>query len=56
MLEAKDSSEIENIVTTNDRLFRDANVDDSEADPATKETRRYRAALLTGYENSAVVP
>lgn len=48
--EAKDSSAIENIVTTNDRLFRFANTDSEAADPATKETLRYRTALLEGYE------
>lgn len=49
--EAKDSSAIENIVTTNDKLFRFANVDAHRADAATKETLRYRAALLKGYES-----
>jgi Fic family protein len=34
--EAKDSSEIENIVTTNDKLFQYANTDPEQADPATK--------------------
>jgi Fic family protein len=47
--EAKDSSAIENIVTTNDHLFRFANTDAEQADPATKETLRYRTALLRGY-------
>jgi Fic family protein len=49
--EAKDSSAIENIVTTNDRLFRFANADANQADNATKETLRYRTALLRGYES-----
>jgi Fic family protein len=49
--EAKDSSAIENIVTTNDRLFRFANADANQADSATKETLRYRTALLKGYES-----
>lgn len=49
--EAKDSSAIENIVTTNDKLFRFANADANQADLATKETLRYRAALLKGYES-----
>lgn len=49
--EAKDSSAIENIVTTNDRLFRFANADAHQADGATKETLRYRTALLRGYES-----
>lgn len=49
--EAKDSSAIENIVTTNDKLFRFANADSHQADIATKETLRYRTALLRGYES-----
>jgi Fic family protein len=49
--EAKDSSAIENIVTTNDKLFRFANADTHQADLATKETLRYRTALLRGYES-----
>ncbi len=48
--EAKDSSAIENVVTTNDKLFRFANIDAEAADPATKETLRYRTALLEGYQ------
>jgi Fic family protein len=50
LLEAKDSSEIENIVTTNDALFREASLDDGGGDPATKEALRYRAALFQGME------
>lgn len=49
--EAKDSSAIENIVTTNDALFRFASVDAEKADAATKEALRYRTALLGGYQN-----
>ena len=49
--EAKDSSAIENIVTTSDKLFRFANTPAEAADPATKETLRYRTALLEGYED-----
>jgi len=48
--EAKDSSAIENIVTTSDKLFRYASVDPEGADDATKETLRYRTALLSGYQ------
>ena len=48
LLEAKDSSEIENIVTTTDRLFQYAN-EDKGADHATKETLRYRTALYQGF-------
>ncbi len=49
MLEAQASSEIENIVTTTDRLFRFANEAGNQADPATKEALRYRTALNEGY-------
>jgi Fic family protein len=49
--EAKDSSAIENVVTTNDKLFRFANVDPEKADDATKETLRYRSALFEGYRH-----
>lgn len=36
ILEAKDSSEIENIVTTTDKLFQYADSNEAHADPATK--------------------
>ena len=51
LLEAKDSSEIENIVTTTDRLFQYAHSTGGAdaADPATKEALRYRTALHRGY-------
>lgn len=48
LLEAKASSEIENIVTTTDKLFQFA-VEDKLADPATKEALRYRTALKEGF-------
>lgn len=47
-LEARDSSEIENVLTTTDRLFRHAG-QDSGADPATREALRYRTALQRGF-------
>ena len=50
LLEAKDSSEIENIVTTTDRLFQHAQWENL-ADPATKEALRYRTALHKGYQS-----
>ena len=50
LLEAKDSSEIENIVTTNDALFRQASLGDAEGDPAAKEALRYRTALYYGLD------
>ncbi len=48
--EAKDSSEIENIVTTHDELFKDEVLPESFANPAAKEVLRYRQALRLGYE------
>lgn len=50
LLEAKSSSEIENIVTTNDRLFLFAEHQEH-ADPATKEALRYRTALYEGFQS-----
>jgi Fic family protein len=49
-LEARGSSAVENIVTTNDALFREASLGDHEATPATKEAARYRNALYAGIE------
>jgi len=49
--EARDSSAIENIVTTNDTLFRYANTDPEKADDATKEALRYRIALIQGFKD-----
>lgn len=52
LLEARASSEIENIVTTTDQLFRYAQPDrEALADPATKEALRYRTALRRGVES-----
>lgn len=48
LLEAQASSEIENIVTTTDDLFRFAQDPTDAAPPETKETLRYRVALFTG--------
>lgn len=52
MLEARASSEIENIVTTNDSLFREASLGDdlSASDPVAKEALRYRTALNQGFQ------
>jgi Fic family protein len=47
LLEAQASSEIENVVTTADELFRHLDAD-AGADPATREALRYRSALLEG--------
>lgn len=46
--EAKDSSEIESIITTHDELF--ASQTDAAVSPAAKEVRHYVAALRIGYE------
>lgn len=48
--EAKDSSEIENIVTTHDELFREAASLDAAGSAAAKEVARYRQALGIGYD------
>lgn len=53
LLEAKDSSAIENIVTTTDKLFKHVQtsaVTGRNLDTATKEALRYRMALLEGYK------
>ncbi|MDB4912462.1 MAG: addiction module protein [Gemmatimonadetes bacterium] len=55
LLEAQASSEIENIVTTADNLFRHLEADD-DADPATREALRYRAALLEGVQALTAKP
>ena len=49
LLEAKDSSEIENIVTTTDKLFQNLQ-GNRQTDPATKEALRYRTALYQGWQ------
>jgi Fic family protein len=55
LLEARASSEIENIVTTADKLFQHLQADRS-ADPATKEALRYRRALLEGVKALKIRP
>jgi Fic family protein len=47
--EAKASSEVENIITTNDALFRAFSAKTSQIDAATKEVLRYREALWEGF-------
>ncbi len=49
LLEAQASSEIENIVTTADELFK--HVESGGGDHATKEALRYRTALFAGVES-----
>lgn len=55
ILEAQASSEIENIVTTTDRLFQFA-AHENQADPETKEALRYRTALYQGYRSLKTRP
>lgn len=50
MQEAKDSSEIENIVTTHDEIFQDDLSPGSTLNAAAKEVLRYREALWSGFE------
>ena len=50
MQEAKDSSAIENIVTTHDELFQDDALPEAFRNPAAKEVLRYRQALRVGYD------
>lgn len=47
--EAKDSSAIENIMTTHDEIFRDDLLPDNQHSPAGKEVLRYRQALGIGF-------
>ena len=52
MQEAKDSSEVENIVTTHDDLYKsDLNMADFVNSAATKEVMKYREAILTGFDS-----
>ena len=51
LLEAQASSEIENIVTTTDDLFRFAQHPEDSAAPEVKETLRYCSALFSGVQS-----
>ena len=48
--EAKDSSEIESIITTTDELYRAELFKDESVSPQTKEVRNYAEALFRGYD------
>lgn len=50
LVEAKDSSEIENIFTTHDKLYQADFLSEKQIDPHTKEVTRYRTALWHGME------
>lgn len=47
--EAKDSSAIENIITTHDDLYRETVLPDRVDQPAAKEVKRYASALRLGF-------
>lgn len=47
--EARASSEVENILTTNDRLFRAFTAKSEQVDPQTKEVLNYREAVWHGF-------
>lgn len=55
LLEARASSEIENIVTTTDKLFEHLK-HEANADPTTKEALRYSSALFEGFARSKEHP
>jgi Fic family protein len=48
--ESKDSSEIENIITTQDELYKALTVNSSKITPEAKEVVNYRKAIFLGYE------
>ena len=48
--EAKDSSEIENIITTQDELYKAIAIDKSNITAATKEVVNYRKAIFLGFD------
>lgn len=54
--EARLSSEIENIVTTTDELYKAADTDPSKLNHQTKEVLHYREALWHGFENLKARP
>ncbi|WEK35889.1 MAG: Fic family protein [Candidatus Pseudobacter hemicellulosilyticus] len=47
--EASASSEIENVITTQDKLYQALSANDAKLDAATKEVLRYREAMLFGF-------
>lgn len=48
--EAKDSSEIENIITTQDEIYKALAVRNTNISPETKEVVNYRKAIFTGFD------
>ena len=49
--EAKASSEIENVITTQDKLYQALSTKSIETDTSTKEVLRYREAVLAGFQS-----
>ena len=47
--EARASSEIENVITTHDKLYQALSAKNTQIDAATKEVLRYREAMLFGF-------
>ena len=56
VMESRASSEIENIVTTADKLFQSLQLPQDSIDPATKEALQYRNALLSGFQSLQRLP
>ncbi|MFZ7171634.1 protein adenylyltransferase Fic [Avibacterium avium] len=56
IMEARASSEVENIVTTTDKLFQSLQLKQNEQDPATKEALQYRTALFSGFNSLSEKP
>jgi len=54
--EAKASSEVENIITTNDELYKSLVADRKVENPATKEVLSYKEALWLGLEELKTKP
>ncbi len=50
LLEAKDSSAIENIITTHDELYKESLFGEYYSNSSAKEVQNYSHALRTGYE------
>ena len=48
--EAKDSSEIENIITTQDELYKAITINKTNISPETKEVVNYRKAIFQGFD------
>lgn len=50
--EAKDSSEVENIITTHDELYKASLFEEAITNPATKEVQDYAFALKQGFQSA----